>query len=87
MTITHIRPIATAAPEPVVSPLRDGVYEVSLDGQVLGFIERVGNVFVALMGRTVNCACEVGQSLSWETSVRMVLQASRTPRSVSQSIA
>jgi len=86
MTITHARPI-TSAPEPVVSPLHDGVYQVSFEGQVLGFVERVGPVFVALMGRTSHVAVEVGQSLSWETSVRMVLQSSRTPRSASQTVA
>ena len=83
MTITYTRPITEAPSEVVVSPLKDGVYEVSFEGQVLGFVERAGTVFVALMGRTTACACEVGQSLSWETSVRMVLQASRTPRSAS----
>lgn len=87
MTITHASPITATPPQAVVSPLQNGVYEVSLDGQVLGFVERVGNVFVALMGRTAHCACEVGQSLSWETSVRMVLQASRTPRSASPATA
>ena len=40
----------------------------------LGFVQKVGNVFVALSGDNLGHAVEVGQSHSWDRAVEMVLQ-------------
>jgi len=40
----------------------------------LGFVHKVGNVFVALSGDNLGHAVEAGQSLSWDEAVEMVLR-------------
>ncbi|WP_218840040.1 hypothetical protein [Salinibacterium xinjiangense] len=41
----------------------------------MGFVERVGSVYVALSGERQIRAVEVGQSLSWDVAVEMVCLA------------
>lgn len=58
--------------KPDVALLRDDLYAVLGTDETMGFVERVGNVFVALSGSDINHAVEVGQSLSWDQAVHMV---------------
>jgi hypothetical protein len=58
--------------EPIIALVTDDVYSVMTDTDTLGFIHRVGNVFVALGGDVLSHAVEIGQSLSWDQAVRMV---------------
>lgn len=67
----QIRP-ATIAEEPVIALVRNDVYAVMSSRETMGFVERVGNVFVALDGPDLARACELGQSLSWDEAVLMV---------------
>jgi hypothetical protein len=45
---------------------------VMTERETLGFVQRVGTVYVALSGDILSHAVEVGQSLSLERAVRMV---------------
>jgi hypothetical protein len=58
--------------EPIISLVTDDVYSVMTDRETLGYVHRVGTVYVALSGDVLSHAVEVGQSLSWEQAVRMV---------------
>lgn len=61
-----------AADEPSIAIVHDGLYAVLAERETMGFVERVGKVFVALYGPDLARAVEVGQSLSWDVSVGMV---------------
>ena len=63
--------------EPSIALVRDDLYAVLSPTQTMGFVERVGNVYVALEGADLARACEVGQSLSWDIAVSMVSSAHR----------
>jgi hypothetical protein len=58
--------------EPSIAIVRDDLYAVLAMRETMGFVERVGNVFVALHGPDLARAVEVGQSLSWDQCVSMV---------------
>lgn len=49
-----------------VVELDDAVQEISVNGQVIGFIHTAGRVFVALTGTRTDRAEECGQSLLWD---------------------
>ena len=61
--------------EPSIALVREDLYAVLATRETMGFVERVGNVFVALHGPDLARAVEVGQSLSWDQCVRMVRRA------------
>ena len=61
-----------AVEEPLIALVRNDVYAVMSSHETMGFVERVGNVYVALDGPDIARACEVGQSLSWDEAVLMV---------------
>ena len=63
--------------EPSIALLRDDLYCVLSSTYTMGFVERVGNVYVALHGTDLGRAVEVGQSLSWDVAVAMVDGAHR----------
>jgi hypothetical protein len=63
--------------EPSVGIVREDIYALLTTRETMGFVERVGNVFVALHGPDLARAVEVGQSLSWDESVKMVTRAYR----------
>lgn len=63
--------------EPSIALLRDDLYCVLSTTHTVGFVERVGNVYVALHGSDLGRAVEVGQSLSWDVAVAMVDGAHR----------
>ncbi|WP_213815016.1 hypothetical protein [Glaciihabitans sp. dw_435] len=58
--------------EPDIALVTDDVYSVMTDRETLGFIHKVGNVYVALSGDVLSHAVEIGQTLSWDKAVRMV---------------
>jgi hypothetical protein len=59
-----------------VSRIDDDLYAILSAKHRLGFVQRVGNVFVALSGKTYSHAVEVGQSLVFDDSVAMVRRSS-----------
>lgn len=63
--------------EPSIALLREDLYCVLSTSRTMGFVERVGNVYVALHGPDLGRAVEVGQSLSWDVAVAMVDGAHR----------
>lgn len=64
-------------PTPDIALLQEDIYLVRSDGRTMGFVHKVGNVYVALGGGDLGRALEVGQSLSWDDCVEMVLRARR----------
>lgn len=70
--IARRRPRGLVPAQADVSRIDDDLYAVLGAKHLLGFVQLVGNVFVALRGRTYSYAVEVGQSLSFDNSVAMV---------------
>jgi len=58
--------------EPQIAIVHEDLYAVLAARETMGFVERVGTVFVALHGPDLARAVEVGQSLSWDHCVSMV---------------
>ncbi|HEY5231766.1 MAG TPA: hypothetical protein VIJ11_12860 [Galbitalea sp.] len=58
--------------EAIVALVTEDVYSVMTERETLGFVQRVGTVYVALSGDILSHAVEVGQSLSLDRAVRMV---------------
>jgi hypothetical protein len=61
-----------SASEPIVALVTEDVYSVMTDRETLGFVHKVGTVYVALSGDVLSHAVEIGQSLEWDKAVRMV---------------
>ncbi|TBN57165.1 hypothetical protein EYE40_06995 [Glaciihabitans arcticus] len=57
---------------PEVALISDDLYSVLTDNDTLGYVHKVGPVFVALCGADLHHAVEVGQSLSLDRAVEMV---------------
>jgi hypothetical protein len=55
-----------------VALVTEDVYSVMTDRDTLGFVQKVGTVYVALSGDILSHAVEVGQALSLDRAVRMV---------------
>ncbi len=76
--------VATAAPSsapvaPVEIPwtrIDMDLYEVARDGYIVGYVEVVGSVFVALGGTRYDRAVEVAQHLTFHAAVDAVLRRS-----------
>lgn len=64
-------------PELSVSLLAEDLYVVLSPTMTLGFVERVGTVFVALSGPDLARAVEVRQSLSWNVAIDAVRDSYR----------
>ena len=62
----------SSSPEPTVALVTENVYSVMTERETLGFVHRVGAVYVALRGDVLSHAVEIGQSLEWDKAVRMV---------------
>jgi hypothetical protein len=58
-----------------VALVTEDVFSVMTDRETLGFVHKVGTVFVALSGDILSHAVEVGQALSLDRAVRMVRTA------------
>jgi hypothetical protein len=55
-----------------IALVTDDVYGVMDERETLGYVQKVGTVYVALSGDVLSHAVEVGQSLSWDAAVEMV---------------
>jgi hypothetical protein len=73
-TKSHTR--TSARSNPSIALVSDDVYSVMNEENTLGFIHKVGPVYVALSGDVLSHAVEVGQSLTWDQAVSMVRSAS-----------
>jgi len=62
----------TPGPEATVALVTEDVYSVMTERETLGFVHKVGSVYVALRGDILSHAVEIGQSLDWDRAVRMV---------------
>jgi hypothetical protein len=65
-------PSRNSLPEPTVALVTEDVYAVMTERETLGFVHKVGTVYVALSGDVLSHAVEIGQSLVWDKAVRMV---------------
>lgn len=61
--------------KPDIALIAEGMYSVLTETQTLGFVYKVGRVFVALKGSDFGRAVEVGQTLSWNQAVEIVRTA------------
>jgi len=52
-----------------------GVHRVEFDDKTVGYVQKEGAVFVSLCGSVYNTSCEVAQSLSLDTAVTAVIDA------------
>jgi hypothetical protein len=66
------RPASREPHESTIALVTDDVYSVMTDRETLGFVHKVGNVYVALSGDVLSHAVEIGQSLSWDRAVQLV---------------
>lgn len=64
--------LATTADQLDISLIGDDLFCLLTATDTLGFVQKVGNVFVALSGDNLGHAVEVGQTLSWDQAVEMV---------------
>lgn len=71
----HATPRPLGDGEPDISLVDEDLYCVLGPGSTLGFVQKIGNMFVALSGSERMHAVEVGQSLSWDECVAMVDRA------------
>jgi len=62
-------------PRYLVTPAVEGLHRVTCDNVTLGYVLRVGKVYVALQGRVYNTAVEVGQSLEFDAAVTRVVES------------
>jgi hypothetical protein len=69
-TKSHTR--ASARDNPIIALVSDDVYSVMNEDNTLGFIHKVGPVYVALSGDVLSHAVEIGQSLTWDQAVSIV---------------
>jgi hypothetical protein len=72
MEARHVETTPLAAPPPWTRIDLD-LYEVVHDGRVVGYVEVVGHVFVALTGPRYDRAEEVRQALSFSEAIEALL--------------
>jgi hypothetical protein len=65
-------PAQPTTPTTQIALIGDDMYSVLSDTTTLGFVYKVGNVFVALSGPDFGRAVEVGQTLSFDRAVELV---------------
>ncbi|CAN5251997.1 hypothetical protein BH11ACT4_BH11ACT4_20930 [soil metagenome] len=69
---------------PDISLISENTYCVLSAEETMGYVDKVGNVFVAHSGGDLSHAVEVGQSLSWDEAVSMVVRAFTSRRAASR---
>jgi hypothetical protein len=57
---------------PDIALVDNDLYCVLSETDTLGYVHRVGNVFVALAGDNLGHAVEIGQTMSWDMAVDLV---------------
>jgi hypothetical protein len=71
-----ISPRRTSHPDDVsVAMVEDDLFALLTESETLGYIHKVGRVYVSLRGADINHAVEVGQSLSWDRALEAVRSA------------
>jgi len=55
-----------------VAKIDDDLFSILGPHDTVGFVHKVGPVYVALHGSELNHAVEVGQALSWDRAVEIV---------------
>jgi hypothetical protein len=68
MEARHVETTSLAAAQPWTRIDID-LYEISRDGEIAGFIEVVGHIFVALSGDRYDRAVEVSQTLTFHDAM------------------
>ena len=58
-----------------VAMVSDDLFSLLTASETLGFVHKVGSVYVSLSGSDLSHAVEVGQSLSWDRAVEIVRSA------------
>jgi len=64
--------LISPTPMPDIALVDDDLYCVLSETDTLGYVHRVGKVFVALAGDNLGHAVEIGQTMSWDHAVDMV---------------
>lgn len=57
---------------PDIALVDDDLYCVLSETDTLGFVHRVGSVYVALAGDNLGHAVEIGQTPSWQLAVDLI---------------
>lgn len=72
-----ITPTRRPAHTPTISvaKISDDLFSLLGPSETVGFVHKVGPVYVALLGAEINHAVEVGQSLSWDRAIEIVRSA------------
>ena len=65
----------TTATSHSVAKISEELFSVLGPNDTVGFVHKVGPVYVALQGSEINHAVEVGQTLSWDRAVEIVRSA------------
>lgn len=68
LTIEH----GARAADVLVTEAVEGIYRVERDGRTVGYVHRVGGVYVALNGPVYNTAIEVAQTHDLESAADRV---------------
>lgn len=78
MTITAPQITTAATPRTEVRSIAPERLRVELNGEVVGFIDIVGHVHVALLGNMYPYAVEIAQTLDADSAARAVLAAAQS---------
>lgn len=70
-----ISPTTRPATGVSVAMVGDDLFSLLTPSETIGFVHKVGRVYVALSGSDLPHAVEVGQSLSWDRAVEIVTAA------------
>jgi hypothetical protein len=65
--------LLTPHPRFEISLVADDVFAVLSNTDTLGFVHRIDHIYVALSGRDLAHAVEVGQTMSWERALELIL--------------
>jgi hypothetical protein len=71
-----ISPSRTSDPDDVsVAMVTEDLFALLTGSRTIGYVHKVGRVYVSLRGADANHAVEVGQSLSWDRALEAVRAA------------
>lgn len=60
---------------PDIALVDDDLFAVLSETDTLGYIMRVGHLYVAMSGDNPRHAIEVGQTMSWDAAIDLVVRA------------
>jgi hypothetical protein len=74
-----ISPTRTSSnPSVNVAAVGDDLFALVTSTETLGYVHKVGRVYVALRGSDINSAVEIAQSLSWDRAIDAVCGGNRS---------